>query len=464
MQFHSLGAARRGLSLTEVLIAIFVMAIGMISLLVLFPVGMVNTRWAIQNNRVAVAANNANAMAELSHYDNATGQTFSLRTDPAYRSSLQWATDDTGQPVFWNLLATTVDSLGNLLDPLNILQPNHWTYDTAGPAPVVYVDPIGATQWPSTVPTPPYGTTLLGLGVGHSDGGNGPINFNLRRTLQLNLGPVLGNVRSHGVPRVRSMTMTTALEARTGCVLPDDIAFDEFGRGTRPLEPNRPAIPYVQREKRYSWAYMCRWPQANDPAIVDMSIVVYGGRPLQDVLGNNTLSSPNERRYYGVPGPFAGLPRNRRIFLRGSNEAVIFSSTPTGAPIRRGDWILDNTLIMPTQATNALGTVRYCAPFANELKVVPMRDLIPAIRLPLFDVTLPGINLGFNLNTNLRTGIANGHFYQVVSVSQVQFMAGVGYVQTIILNRPALADGYEMVHMPNVIEVIEKNIGNMPAR
>jgi hypothetical protein len=461
MQFHPPGASRQGLSLTEVLIAIFVMAIGMISLLVLFPVGMSNTRWAIQNNRAAVAANNANAMSNLSLYDNASGKTFSLRTDPAYRNSLQWATDDSGQPVFWNLLATTVDSLGNLLDPLNILQPNHWTYDTAGPAPVVYVDPIGATQWPSTVATPPYAPSLLGLGMGHSPTGAGPINFNLRRTPLLPLGGVLGNAQSHGVPRVRSTAMPNALAARNGCVLPDDIAFEEFGRAVRTAEPNRPAIPFVQREKRYSWAYMCRWPQANDPSIVDMSIVVYGGRPMTNTA---TFSPPNEVRYFGVPGTFAGLPRNRRIFLRGSNEAVIISAAPTGAPIRRGDWVLDNTLIMPQQTTSLLGTVRYCAPFTNELRVVRMRELLPAIKLPLFDIALPGNILGFNLDTPLRTGISNGHFYQATSVSQVQAIPGVGYVQTIILNRPALADGYEMVHMPNVVEVIEKNVGTMPVR
>jgi prepilin-type N-terminal cleavage/methylation domain-containing protein len=54
---------RKGLTLLEVLIAIFIMAIGMLALLTLFPVGALSMRAAIKDNRAAQAATNANAAA-----------------------------------------------------------------------------------------------------------------------------------------------------------------------------------------------------------------------------------------------------------------------------------------------------------------------------------------------------------------------------------------------------------------
>jgi hypothetical protein len=451
-------ARRPGLSLTEVLIAIFVMAIGMISLLVLFPVGMLNTRWGIEANRSANSANNANATADLPLYDGTSGKTFSLRTDPAYRFALQWAVDDANNRVFWNTVNTTVDSQGRITDPYEYTKPNQWAFDVAGPAPAIYVDSVGALQWQPLVPTPPHPITLLGYGIGYSPTGGGANNRTLSRT------PVLGPLpapflarQSLGTPRVRSVSMLSAGAARTHCVLPDDIAFEEFGGGVRPAQPNRPAIPFVQREKRYSWAYMCRWPRQDDQSFVDMSVVIYGGRLMSTnsvAGGTNYTSPPNEVRYFGPAGTVFGLPRNRRVFMRGSNEAVIISGSPTGAPLRKGDWVLDNTLIMPTFVPNTTGplagTLRYYGPFADELRVVPMNANLTA--------------LGFDPNAVVFSGLSNGHFYQVASVGNVTAVGAGVYAQTVILDRPAKADGYELVHMAGVINVIEKNAGKTPVR
>ena len=64
---------RRALSLTEVLIAIFVMAIGMISLIVLFVVGLQNARWGLDSGRLAMMASNGNAVSESPHTNVETG-------------------------------------------------------------------------------------------------------------------------------------------------------------------------------------------------------------------------------------------------------------------------------------------------------------------------------------------------------------------------------------------------------
>lgn len=56
--------ARRGVTLVEVLVAIFIAAIGALSLLVLFPLGALNMARAIRDDRCAQAGINATALAD----------------------------------------------------------------------------------------------------------------------------------------------------------------------------------------------------------------------------------------------------------------------------------------------------------------------------------------------------------------------------------------------------------------
>src|SRR5438094_10214479 len=56
---------RSGATLIEVLVAVFVTAIGLLALLALFPVGAVSMARAIQNNRASQAASNAAAIANF---------------------------------------------------------------------------------------------------------------------------------------------------------------------------------------------------------------------------------------------------------------------------------------------------------------------------------------------------------------------------------------------------------------
>ena len=56
---------RSGVTLIEVLVAIFVMAIGLLSLLALFPLGALNMAQAIKDERASQAAANADAVARF---------------------------------------------------------------------------------------------------------------------------------------------------------------------------------------------------------------------------------------------------------------------------------------------------------------------------------------------------------------------------------------------------------------
>src|SRR5436309_16101466 len=56
---------RQGATLVEVLVAIFVMAIGLLALLVMFPLGALRMGQAIQDDRTAHTAQNAKAVPSL---------------------------------------------------------------------------------------------------------------------------------------------------------------------------------------------------------------------------------------------------------------------------------------------------------------------------------------------------------------------------------------------------------------
>ena len=56
---------RSGATLMEVLVAIFVMALGLMGLLVLFPLGALSMAQAIQDGRSATAAGNGAAISEI---------------------------------------------------------------------------------------------------------------------------------------------------------------------------------------------------------------------------------------------------------------------------------------------------------------------------------------------------------------------------------------------------------------
>ena len=65
---------RPGITLIEVLVAIFIMAIGLLALLTLFPLGALRMSQALQNDRTAACAS-----AGANIYD-----AFGVRSDPQY--------------------------------------------------------------------------------------------------------------------------------------------------------------------------------------------------------------------------------------------------------------------------------------------------------------------------------------------------------------------------------------------
>src|SRR5207249_11944556 len=82
----------------------------------------------------------------------------------------------------------------------------------------------------------------------------------------------------------------------------------------------------VQREGRYSWAYMLRRPRSSDTSIVDLTVIVYSGRPV--VFGQG------ETAYINV------------IFKTDNNVVrVTWVKGQEKPAVRAGGWILDATTV-----------------------------------------------------------------------------------------------------------------------
>ena len=264
---------RNATTLVEVLVAIFVMAIGLMTLLTLFPLGALSMSQAIKDDRTAHAAGNAAAFAEAMNVRNGLYGFF--------RSGYQPPDPDP----FLNPDAGAHNGLPNLATISN--------YD--GPSYPVYVDPLGYS----------LGSIYLT---------NTPKNIP-RRTMS---SPSPPSTAANPRP------LASVQEIYRWFSLLDDMNFASDG-------PNQglPSSP-VEREGRYTWAYLLRRPRFSEQKVVDLTVVVYSGRPGQLPLGEHI---------------------SKNVLFDPASNFVTLNATNYGTDkpaIRKGSWIMDATLLLPS--------------------------------------------------------------------------------------------------------------------
>jgi Prokaryotic N-terminal methylation motif len=185
---------RTGVTLLEVLIAIFVTAVGLLGLLALFPLGALDMAKAIQYSRSAQCAYNGAAVANF----------LGIRQDPNIYAppsppGVNYYTTPTGWPA---------------LSSAN------------GPSYPVFVDPIGVA----------LGSTAIGNGL---------------------LPSAPGPTAVPGIPRVAPAAVaTTANWTLNFMTLQDEITFQNTGYAVPP-NPVAPLFPNltqsIERDDRYTW-------------------------------------------------------------------------------------------------------------------------------------------------------------------------------------------------------------------
>ncbi len=278
---------RSGLTLIEVLVAMFIMSIGMIALLTLFPIGVLRMAQSIRDARCEQMGRNAFATAVMEN----VGADIDVVTN---------ALDNTGAPIpdtFVNPSPKTAAGAPNF--------PNADPYAESYP---ILVDPVAYYQ-----------------GGGEWVGGPG-IEVLRRRPVEfIRRGGVTAGVLTTNYMRSFSLW--------------DEIRFNSSLVAAVPPGTPQKIGAAVLRDPRFTSAYVLRRPQSGDKSVVDCTVVVYENRAVsaleEYVYQGNTFFNPgNSTIAIDYTAPTTILPE-----LRPGNwimDASFYLTSPPGAPVPTG--------------------------------------------------------------------------------------------------------------------------------
>jgi len=296
---------RAGLSLIEVLVAMFIMAIGMISLFVLFPYGALQMLQAVKDDRCAYSADNAHVTAAL------------------FWKQI-WQTNDGTLRSYPNGVGTAWSGIYAFDDPDDVRRTHNnglspaftWPNPPNAPNPVnpIIFDP-NATSYPVFV-------DVIGWRA-HQDSGLAA-GRDWIAGLEVAAPP---NTNRH-LPR-RSINALMAapipLVIKSSTLL-DDINFQSNGSAIDNAT-NGISRGYEGGGSKYSWAYMLRRLPFSPPHVVNLTVMVFSERRVDNAL--------REEAYPAT-------------FIAGSS-AVTLQTNGRRPWVRKNGWIMDGSRIGNTQ-------------------------------------------------------------------------------------------------------------------
>jgi type II secretory pathway pseudopilin PulG len=293
---------RPGITLTEVLVAMFVMALGLLALLTLFPLGAFQMAQAIKDDRTSQAAMQADGYLR-DYWRNNVVDPASATSDPILPAAFDRPNAKIG--------STTNDALYhptyNLdFNPRPALTP---LVGTAGqPSYPVLVDPQGYTARSSS--------NAERFWVAGS--------LIPRRNLGIRLPPSDPNYTAVQPLGFRGLD-TARGEPFQVCTLTDDMTF--AASGTTPRDPTS-GLPVVSRQGRYTWAAVVQRPQNEHASVATLHILVFDGRPPGLAVSGDEVA---------VTASLTVGDRAVTVTIpdRGGDQAPL---------VRRGGWLMDGTM------------------------------------------------------------------------------------------------------------------------
>ncbi len=316
---------RTAVTLTEVLMAIFIMGIGLMAILSLFPLGAAQMAQALKDQRCAEAANNAGAMfrviwkqacdAEFQQYGKSPPTFLVIGGGRRVPFSVQQFVMNLDTP--YSGIGTDLYPIATPAMPQLDQQPNY-----SGPSYPVFLDPIGWTSnrsnpirqaWLAGGAVPPVAGSPTVPPVADAKGNSWPIRRTYLTVPPPGNSPAgTGGTELTGIQRILKQTS-----------LLDDVTFDETGRP-------KTSSGIIERQGRYTWAYLVQRPNNSIREVVNVSVVVYSGRSID-------VPSP-ESAYAAARVPMPGLsppydPKRLQLAYTGAKPVI-----------RRGGWILDATM------------------------------------------------------------------------------------------------------------------------
>lgn len=340
-------SARRGVTMTEVLIAIMILAVGMTSLMTLFPIGLMKIREARRNNRASLLAENVASDLKtrdlLNRYSfastlNASGVTGGMLFDP-------WSKDI-------QALYDTANA-GNVIEiqtATGMGLPIVCCYDPLFYSNLAYtMSPVFTSMSQIVNPEFRFGRAR-GNDLRQDPDGSRPSAMGLPRLTNIwpalaapNAGPSMGNINS-----VASIFVSQ-----------DDPVFPEFENDALPTGGRQsPILPLVDSASTGSF-YMNDWDyswiftgKSRDRNVFEGDMVVYNKRPfgVNTDTNNNITGINGERVVEGIFG-LGSVPLTTNNGTMGyaagqSRKVLLMWPKVDGAErpeIKVGGWIADVT-------------------------------------------------------------------------------------------------------------------------
>jgi hypothetical protein len=359
-------ANRRAVTLTEVLIAIFLMGIGLMAILSLFPLGAAQMAQALQDQRASEAATTAAAFARVlwkqaCEADEIAGNTGAIRfVDNNPNDYKEYNANGPYKGTLHELMSVSPapQALQRFIMAMDDPDWDSPKYPMGGPPTSVK---SGATPLPASGAagwgTPSYPVLVDSIGwqantnvgpdnpwwVGSRLTTSGPQSWRIpRRPLYIRDTSVTAAVNSPQpwIPLGNRGTGTgVAANAMQGTLpifkqfsLTDDITFD-IG-GTPKTSGGSPATPGpIERQGRYTWAYMFRRSHNSARTVVDISVLLYSGRSIDVASQETTYEGHGTGMFVQSGTTVGGGPKSLTVYYTGTKPAI-----------RRGGWVLDATV------------------------------------------------------------------------------------------------------------------------
>lgn len=390
---HS-STGRSGITLTEILIAIMILGIGMVSVATLFPIGLMRLRDATRDARSTILAQSAMNDADVRGLPPALGNakglvnpdSFVHVNNPWYRPWQDLTQNNPGFSITPLTHDLTLDSNDNLIAPDGVFS----TYFSPG-LPVAY-DPLfwATTHFATVGLTPeqtPGGLNSLRGRLGSEGRFGSGIGF-------IRNSPDGSQASAHGLQRITnfeayrtdvpwpytySMPSTpigfesiAEVAGKVFTSLDDPVLLDdESGQSGSPLVPvNYGTVDNFISERKYefSWMLTGRLGVAGDPSTFEGNIVIYHNRPIgldpapsgldpsvnvlvptgervvEAIWGYSNTFPFDSSRVAGVPGGYSS-----------SDDRTVMIRWPVSSPdplLRVGDFIADVTYERYQNAAN----------------------------------------------------------------------------------------------------------------
>jgi hypothetical protein len=224
---------RKGATLVEVLAAIFIMGVGLMALLTLFPLGALSMAEGIRNDRAAHIAPNAAAIAKF-RGGGPNGVGIRNDHDPNNPNNTAWQGYTNPDP------------------SNNVIPANQQPPPAGSPSYPVFIDPYG---W-------------LANGCASNPALTNPGRW----------------VGSTQIPRRTVSFASTLSNIAPWFSLLDDMTFQENGQPATPMD----------RTGKYAWAYLCKQVVAGSNYGTNLSVVLYDNRPQ---MSNSITQTIGEHTY-----------------------------------------------------------------------------------------------------------------------------------------------------------------------